>query len=1208
MNSTVEAKTYDEQGSHEQYLKLQYSNYDANDEVNVIVQLDEKCAEDYDVNLSIQEIANHKKIVDKVLKSQETYKEKIQKIDKNAKFQREYYLLLNGFSVKTKYSNIEKINNINGIKNVTLSNVYLPEMASAKEITNIEAIWEKYKYKGEGMVVAVIDSGVDFTHKDMRISDGVEVKLTKTDVEAIEGKGKYFSNKIPYGYNFADDNFDIKDRTGVKAHGMHVSGIIAANGEDEDVKDGKAIKGVAPEAQILAMKVFSNNSNAYASSEDIIAAIEDSIAHGADVINMSLGSVAGFRDENDPEQIAINKAAEKGIICVTAAGNDQIATKPYKFNGLPDSGLVDTPTVSKDTLSVASCANSRIYSLTMKYSSDKEKGSALYSYVAEIGDPMEMLSEEYELVDCGFGRAVGTSETDPEADDFKDKDLKGKIALIERGEISFSSKALNAQKNGAVAVVIYNNETGGEELVNMIGFNEENKIPTVFVFNSVGEKLKSLIGKNLKIKFDDQKEFVDNPLKGDMSIFSSWGPTPGLEFKPEITAPGGNIWSTYNDSQYGLMSGTSMSTPHTSGIMALVKQHMKNLNVEFKDGFEEVNFAKALVMNTAKVMVDPATNDKIPFSPRRMGAGFIDGKAAIDNFVTVTYEETGEAAVALKEIKNNDTSFNLILRNYGDKDVSYKVSDLSGVLTEQEEPYIDTVSYDVKIEGAKVDADQEIVQVLAGKTTSVNLTLKLPKELTKERFIEGYIRFESQDKNIPSLAIPYMGFYGEWDKNIIIDLPAYDENCYWGESYLKNVNNIEDGTTLGFEGFTDYGSPIINCEKVAINGINDNIIPQLTFFRNAKKLYVKILDENKKVVRILAVKNNITKNVFDEDMDNEADTYDMKDWAWDGKIYNNSTGEYEIAKQGQYYIQIKSKIDFEGAQYQILNMPIKVDVTSPKIYGVNIYAGKLKFRAQDDFSGISHFVIKIKNKKFEDENGNSELVLKPDKNGLYTVDVDLYQYDKLEIFVVDNAENAGKYSIEVGEINDDFKIVVDKYSNKADFEDAIFINSNKTTIKGYATEKVKSLKIMDKEVDVKEDLSFEADVDLNVGLNKIKIYAESEDGDICDYAYNLYSDAEAPKIVLLNSMDDEELNIVNVENNCSKYVVQGTINDNYVGYKLYINGTEIMNEETYTSKPNSILKYFREEVELNYGINIIEVKAVDSFDNVTIQKIVVIKK
>jgi lactocepin len=1208
MNSTVEAKTYDKQGSHEQYLKLQNSNYDANDEVNVIVQLDEKCAEDYARNLSLQDVANNKKIVDKVLKSQQTYKEKIQTIDKNAKFERGYYLLLNGFSVKTEYSNIEKINNINGIKNVTLSNVYLPKMASAKEITNVEAVWQKYKYKGEGTVVAVIDSGVDFTHKDMRISDGVEVKLTKTDVEAIEGKGKYFSNKIPYGYNFADDNCDIKDRTGIKAHGMHVSGIIAANGEDEDVKEGKAINGVAPEAQILAMKVFSNNSNAYASSEDIIAAIEDSIAHGADVINMSLGSAAGFRDQNDPELIAINKAAEKGIICVTAAGNDQIATKPYKFDGLPDSGLVDTPTVAKDTLSVASCANNRIYSLTMKYVSENGKGSALYSYVAQIGDPAEMLSEEYELVDCGLGRAVGTSETDSEADDFKDKDLKGKIALIERGDISFGSKALNAQKNGAAAVVIYNNEDGGDELVSMVGFNEENKIPTIFIFNSVGEKLKASVDENLKVKFDDQKELIENPLKGGMSLFSSWGPTPGLEFKPEITAPGGNIWSTYNDSKYGLMSGTSMATPHTAGIMALVKQHMKKLNIEFKDGFEEVNFAKALVMNTAKVMFDPAAGDEVPFSPRRMGAGFIDGKAAIDNFVTVTYDKNGEAAVALKEIKNNESSFKLVLTNYGEKDVSYKVSDLSGVLTEQEEPYIETVSYDVKIEGAKIDFDQDTVEVPAGKTALVNVTLKLPKELTKERFIEGYIGFEPQDKNIPSLAIPYMGFYGEWDKNIIVDLPAYDENCYWGESYLKNVNNIEDGAILGFDGLTDYGSPIINCEKVAINGINDNVIPQLTFFRNAKKLYVNILDENKKVVRILSIKNNITKNVFDEDMDDEADTYDMKDWAWDGKIYNTSTGKYETAKQGLYYFQIKGKIQFEGSQYQTLNMPIKVDTTSPEIYGINIFAGKLQFRAEDDFSGINHFVIKIKNKKFEDKNGSSELVLKPDKNGIYTVDVDLYQYDKLEIFAVDNAENTGKYSIEVGELNDDFKIVVDEYSNKTDFKDAIFINSNKTTIKGYASENVKSLKIMDKEVDVKDDLSFETNVDLNVGLNKMKIYAESEDGDICDYAYNLYSDAEAPEIVLINPVDDKELNIVNVDKSNLRYVVQGTVNDNYIGYKLYINGTEIMNEETYTSKPNNILKYFTKNIELNDGINIIEVKAVDSFDNETVEKIIVIKK
>lgn len=107
-------------------------------------------------------------------------------------------------------------------------------MNSAKDLTQAVETWKELGLKGEGMVVSIIDSGIDPNHKDMKITDSSKAKLKKENLK--DGPGKYFTEKIPYGYNFADENENIIDtHPKVDMHGMHVAGIVAANGSDEEV-------------------------------------------------------------------------------------------------------------------------------------------------------------------------------------------------------------------------------------------------------------------------------------------------------------------------------------------------------------------------------------------------------------------------------------------------------------------------------------------------------------------------------------------------------------------------------------------------------------------------------------------------------------------------------------------------------------------------------------------------------------------------------------------------------------------------------------------------------------------------------------------------------------------------------------------------------------------------------------------------------------
>ncbi|WP_051986327.1 S8 family serine peptidase [Clostridium amazonitimonense] len=1136
-----------------------------------------------------------------------------------ASIRHSYGNVINGFSMDVKRKEVDKLKEIPGVKKVKEANKYETDMNYAKNLTQAFDAWKKYNLKGEGMLVSVIDTGIDYTHKDLKAPKDIsKIKLSKDKVEELKKTGAlksdlnaetYFNDKIPFGYNYADKNNDIVDKRPDGGHGIHVAGIVAADGDEEEVKNGQAIQGVAPQAQLLGMKAFSNGpAGKYAYTDDIVAALEDSVTLGADIINMSLGSAAGFQDDDDAEQKAIKNAADKGVLVVVSAGNSSYSTAPYRDSTMKDISVVGSPALAKDAFMVANYQNQKVtaYSATFNLESEEINGTFSTHQVSFEE------KKDYEIINCGFGK--------PE--DFEGKNLKNKVALISRGELDFIAKILNAQNAGAIGVVVYNHASGGEALINM-ATDGNIKIPAIFVGNNAGSKAASALDNKEKVtlKLTGATITQDNPSVDDYDDSTSWGPAPNLDFKPQIAGPGGNIFSTVNGDRYDNMSGTSMAAPHVAGGMALIMQAIKGYNSNLQ-GRELIDYAKNVAMNTSNVKIDKF-NEGVPFSPRRQGAGLIQIEDAIKNKVTATYN--GKASVALKEIKEKEVSFQIDLNNYGDKDVTYSIENLKGVLSQADKDANGEMAHDIILDSkdAKISFDQKEITVKANSNSKINVTLTIGNGLSTERFLEGYLKFNSKTEEAPSLVIPFMGYYGDWSKENIINHGEWEE----AETVMAEINNgaLRSGLVSKYgEEMDTMGDDI---EKYAISpdgdGYGDAVIPYLYFLRNAKKVSVDIKDKDKNIITNVNEEENVRKNIYNTSNGSGKKPKLFNSLAWDGTVYDNLSGKNEAVEEGQYYISIKSYVDIEGKEPQIMEIPIKVDLTAPevKIISKQRLGDRLvvKWRAKDNLSGIATNNIVVDGKVVEDAKVYYDKYSK-----IYSTSIDVKETEAYNVSLA-VLDGAGNMTVE--------DILVTAKEAVIDFENKLFAGANMELtekgldhngnflINGNLSAPLKVFKINDKDVKVNEDLSFEFVVEakeLKQGINYVKVYAEDLNGKIAkvlqedkslydanNYSVKIYLDSEAPVINVEAPVVDEE-GVAYTDN--GEILIKGSVSDSCMGYKFYINGKlikSISNEVDYGHEFN--LYNFEKTIKVENG-EFIQLKAVDTFGHETIKTIKVVYK
>ncbi|MGG0716942.1 S8 family serine peptidase [Robertmurraya massiliosenegalensis] len=1105
--------------------------------------------------------ATKKSLKAEKLQEQGKVKEKVKKKKINLREKESFTTVLNGFSAEVKYGDIQEIEKLPEVAEVQITLEYerpdeSPDMVYSKELVQAQEAWRDYGFKGEGMIVGVIDTGIDPAHRDMVLSSKKDAALKKNDVKKYIREnglnGQYYSDKVPYGYNYMDENNIIRDiAPGASMHGMHVAGTVGANGNEEN----GGIKGVAPEAQLLALKVFGNDPNITTTYGDIyVKAIDDAIILGADVLNMSLGSTAGFVSSETMEQKAVTRAVENGVLMSISAGNSAHLgngwANPLASN--PDIGVSGSPGVAYDSLQVASVENTFMDLDAVNYVIDGVENNAPFLSAGNT-HPNDVETKTFDIVYGGLGYPEELTNVD------------GKYALIQRGELAFVDKALNAQNAGAAGVIIYNNADG---YVNM-ATDSAIMIPQLFMLKSDGDQLATALqaGQVVSITFNGEKTTAPNPEGGKMSAFTSWGLTPNLDFKPEIAAPGGQIYSTLENNQYGMMSGTSMAAPHVSGGAALVLERVDN---EFGvTGFERINIAKNLLMNTSSPIKDQGFVNGVfgwdnPYSPRRQGAGIMQLHSALKSPVIVTESRTNEGKVALKEI-HDQFEFTLTALNYSDEAVSYNVSanlqtDFAGW---GELGYEANVLEAAPIYDASILVNGETateITVLANESVTLTVTADLSNATVVEPstgalipatdvfingyFVEGFVTLtDSTDVN-PTLTVPYVGFNGDWDQAPIIDGMVYDEQSFYGMGGAVYDAGEDSYNYLGY----DPISSTITNENIAFspNGdhIQDEIIPILSFLRNAKEVELAILDENGNEVRKLRTENEVRKNYYDGGLNPHYTLNPL--WEWDGKIQNAT------AEDGQYYFEIRTVIDFPDADWQTVSIPVKVDTVAPSIEA-ELTETTLALNVEDNEngSGIAYIDILV--------DGNSILATPlPGDTTEYTLPEDA-AFDEVTVVAYDYAGNIAEEKVEASSSDKTMPFVY--LVNPEALE---VYNSGELQVNGYVVENesgLKELTIAGEKIpfqfnEATARYEFDSTIEVEDNFHRLDVRA-------IDYAANEFSikrdvfvDSTAPVLEVKGLPKDQY-----IKHNAKNPVVDLQVTDNFDEIRFYYNGSEEFYQE-----------------------------------------------
>ena len=805
--------------------------------------------------------------------------------------------------------------------------------------------------KGEGKVIAVIDTGVDTTHQAFTGALAGTPALTPQKVAALssqlgEGKtGVYISQKFPFAYDYADGDNDASPREGGSGfHGTHVAGIAAGNADK--------IIGTAPDAQVIVAKVTRSEDDALLDSA-LLASLDDMLVLHPDVINLSLGWTAGMDNEADTVYATVYKKLQDAGITVNAAAGNAFSTgygnnsgKGLPYASDPDSSVIDEPATYSSVVAVASVENALIrnaFTVNGKdigYQRSRGMNGEKVAYFSDLP------AGTYEYVDAGFA-----SEEDVAALKEKYPDgLAGKIALVSRGKMTYQKKVENLYDLHPAGILVYNNVSVGSLIIMNLTTQD---LPAAFISQADGQAMLDAPEHKLSIA---EGQVLPQSSIYEASEFSSWGVSPDLRLKPEIAAPGGNVFSSIPNGAYEQTSGTSMATPQMAGISAIVLQRVQSDPLfASMSARQQADVVQNLIMGTARPLTDAAQTTGALYSPRKQGAGLVDALAATTSSVYPTVVGAPEQSRPKADLGDGTKGwhFDVTLHNLSGVPATYELSSQAlseivdgGFFTEHSS---DWRGHGVEIAysgAASASAEGATVTVPASGEATVGIDITPGSEFASYvadntpngTFLDGFVRFTSKTDGQPDLAVPYLGFYGDWGK-----APIFDALASVGGAHTRasDIVNGQTGASLGYNPLVKVadrtGDP--NPQRYVISRSTASGAPTILEPRTGTLRSVHALTStytNEAGETVFSVTNHQNwKSVY-------LTSTEENTWV---EAYHESTAfdanaeKFAQMPDGAYTLRIAASNDGPSSARQSISYNFRLDTKAPVISDL-VYSGK----------------------------------------------------------------------------------------------------------------------------------------------------------------------------------------------------------------------------------------------------------------------------
>ena len=452
-----------------------------------------------------------------------------------------------------------------------------------------------------------------------------------------------------------------------------------------------------------------------------------------------------------------------------------------------------------------------------------------------------------------------------------------------------------------------------------------------------------------------------------MSDFSSWGVSPDMRLKPEVTAPGGNIYSSVPGGGYQYKSGTSMATPQITGVSAVVLERVQNDPLfSSMSARQKADVVQNLIMGTAVPVADPNAGSGAYYSPRKQGAGLVNVQAATTSSVYPTVNGATDASRPKADLGDGTKGwhFDVTLHNLSGTAATYDLS--AQALSENISGGLFTgSSTDWNGKGVSVSFSNNSVTVPAKGEATVGIDVTPGSQFAQwvsanapsGTFLDGFVRFTARTNGQSDMTVPYLGFYGSWAKPAIFDQMVSEGDGHAASSAIYNGQN---GSLLGYnplvKGKEREGRPNADryvVSRSTVSGAPTAITPRTGTLRSVHTMTTTYANEAGKSVASFTSTQN-WKSVYNSD---------ERRMTWveenhESRSINLNDYKYSRLPDGKYTLTIAATNDGPSPTKQSLTYNFRVDTKAPVVERATLSNGGSTLNVEiSDESPLAGFTV-----------------------------------------------------------------------------------------------------------------------------------------------------------------------------------------------------------------------------------------------------------